>query len=347
VLLIEIMKMIAPIAHRLLARTAAEERGGIAVMMALAIMPLTLLAFAAVEFGNYTTSKGDLQDALDAAAMTVARSGETDPGKLHTLGVTVLTETFGASGRTGHSFSNVSFPDQDGVVTGQATLTLNPIVASLFGMDGLRMSARSQASRLGDRLEIALVLDNTFSMLTNDRLGITKTAANNFVDTLSTAAGRTRVSDALKISLVPYSDSVRLPAGDRGRLVGGHGRGLAHPRRHLQHARKPLHALPADGDRLGGLRGEPRLAVRRHRVAAQRGGQPEPVRPLFRARRTRRLDLPLGQQLPPGRQPQRRHLAAAPAERGQIRGPAGDDRDRQRLFHGGPTTAASCSPWSG
>lgn len=205
------MKMIAPIAHRFLTRTAAEERGGVAIMMALAAMPLALLAFAAVEFANYSTSKGDLQDAMDVAVMTVARSSETDAAQLEALGLSVLTQTFnGTGGRTRYTFSNVAFPDVDGVVTGRATLTLDPIVASLFGVQGLKMNAVSQAARLGERLEIALVLDNTYSMLTNNRLGITKEAATNFVDTLEAAAGRTRVADALKISLVPYSVTVKV-----------------------------------------------------------------------------------------------------------------------------------------
>ncbi|MDP8916848.1 MAG: pilus assembly protein TadG-related protein [Pseudomonadota bacterium] len=195
-------------------RILAEERGGVAIMAALAAMPLTLLAFAAVEFHNYTTSRSDLQDALDAAAMAVARSAETDPAKLQALGSTVLTETFGAS-HVGYTFTNISFTDADGEVTGSATLTLEPIVSSLFGAQKLSMVATARAARLGDRLEVALVLDNTYSMLTNDRLGITKTGATNFVDTMSAAAARTRVADALKISLVPYSTTVNIGSAYR------------------------------------------------------------------------------------------------------------------------------------
>jgi len=196
------------------ARSFKDDRGSVAIMAALVAMPLTLLTFAAVEFYRFTSVRGELQDALDAATLAVARSSETDPVKLQTLGTTVLVKTFGEN-RTGFTFSNVSFTDTDGSVASTATVNVQPIVASIIGAQQLSATAGAKASRLGEKLEIALVLDNTYSMLTNDRLGFTKVAATNFVNMLATAAGKTRVPDALKLSLVPYSDTVRLAAADR------------------------------------------------------------------------------------------------------------------------------------
>lgn len=189
-----------------------DERGGIVVTAALVMMPLTLLSFAAVEFHNYTAIRSDLQDALDAATLAVARSPEKDPAKQQILGTTVLERTL-ESGTSGYAVKSSTFNDVEGEVTGRAELTVTPIVSSLFSANALTARADSKASRLGKKLEIALVLDNTYSMLTNDRLGITKTAASNFVDTLSAVALESRVTDALKISVVPYSTTVNVGAG--------------------------------------------------------------------------------------------------------------------------------------
>lgn len=186
-----------------------DKRGGVAIMSALFLMPLSLLAFGAVEYNRYAGLSGDLQDALDSATLAVARSRETDPGLLQALGMEVLTKTLSDS-RTGFTIGAATFVDLDGNVTGRATIRITPIVSSLFTASDLSATANSKASRLGQKLEIALVLDNTYSMLTNNRLGITKEAASAFVDKLNEAALESRVPDALKISLVPYSTTVNV-----------------------------------------------------------------------------------------------------------------------------------------
>lgn len=192
-----------------LAALARDKRGGIAVMSALAMMPLSMLALAGVEFYHFTNVRGDLQDSLDAATLAVARSSDTDPAKLQNTGMTVLRAGLEASS-TGYVIRSATFVDADGDVTGQAALAVTPIVSELFKVTELSASAYSKASRLGQKLEIALVLDNTYSMLTNNRLGISKTAATSFVDKLNDAAVKSRVPDALKISVVPYSTTVNV-----------------------------------------------------------------------------------------------------------------------------------------
>jgi len=188
-------------------RLARDEKGGIAIMAALAVFPLTALAFAAVEFHRYVDVREGLQDAVDAATFAVARSTETDPAKLNELGMAVLR---GAFVGTDYVVTSASFVNAQGDVTGNASVKIPPVVSSLFGITELSASASSKASRLGRKLEVSLVLDNTYSMLTNDRIGLTKTAATAFVDKLSAAATRSGVADALKISLVPYSTTVNI-----------------------------------------------------------------------------------------------------------------------------------------
>lgn len=192
---------------RALLSASADEKGGIAVMGAVILLPLTLLAFAAVEMHSLSNAHESLQDALDGATLAVARSSETDPAKLEALGRTVLLASLSSSS---YGLGSSSFGDVDGTVTGSAAVSVSSVVSSLFGVTHLSTSASSQAARLGRKLEVSLVLDNTFSMLTNNRLGITKVAAAAFVDQLGAAAAKTRVSDALKISLVPYSTTVNV-----------------------------------------------------------------------------------------------------------------------------------------
>jgi Flp pilus assembly protein TadG len=191
--------------------TLRDAGGGIAVTAALSMMPVTLLMFAAVEFNRYITIRSHLQDAIDAATLAVARSPEKDPAKLQLLGTRVLTSTL-ASAPSGYAIQSAVWADLNGKVTGDATVSISPIVSDLLTTKDLSASAQSQVSRLGRKLELALVLDNTYSMLTNDRLGITKTAATEFIDLLKVAADKTGVVDALKVGLVPYSNTVNVGA---------------------------------------------------------------------------------------------------------------------------------------
>ncbi|MDP8916056.1 MAG: pilus assembly protein TadG-related protein [Pseudomonadota bacterium] len=183
-------------------------------MAAGAMMMLALLAFAAVEFQRYTTVRNNLQNALDAAALAVARSADSDAAKKQELGMAVLSSGLGSG--DWFAIKSANFIEADGEVTADAAVTVSPIISNLFGATDISASARSKASRLGQKLEVALVLDNTYSMLTNDRLGITKTAATNFVDTLAAHAAQTRVADAVKISLVPYSTTVNVGPAYKG-----------------------------------------------------------------------------------------------------------------------------------
>lgn len=199
-----------------------DQRGGIMVTAALSMMPITLLAFAGVEFHNITRHRAALQDALDSAALAVARApnGATE-AELRTLYVTVLKAhldlkpglvtlveaapdpSTGAGGQPELTYAN-------GKVTSNATLAISPIVASFFMQGDIKISGHSEVLREAKGLEVALVLDNTGSMLTNNRIGIAKTAATNFVNALEQATIGTTDPNSVKIGLVPFAATVNV-----------------------------------------------------------------------------------------------------------------------------------------
>jgi Flp pilus assembly protein TadG len=202
-----------------------DERGGILVTAALSMLPITLMAFAAVEFHNFHRHRTQLQNALDAAALAVARAPTTSTqAQLRTIYVTVLkghldlrpglvtlveaepNPATGAGGQPQLTYAN-------GQVTANATLSISPIVANLILNGDLRISGGSTVLREAKGLEVALVLDNTGSMLTNNRIGITKTAATNFVNVLEQATVGTTNANSVKIGLVPFGATVKVGSG--------------------------------------------------------------------------------------------------------------------------------------
>jgi Flp pilus assembly protein TadG len=199
-----------------------DQRGGILVTAALSMLPLTMLAFAAVEFHNFTRQKVHLQDALDAAALAVARAPSTHTqSQLHTLYVSVLKAHLDlrpglltlverpADPATGAT-QQPALVLANGRVNASATLAMSPIVASFFINGDVQVSGSTEVRRDVSGLEVALVLDNTGSMATNNRIGIARTAATNFVNAMEQATSGSTSPGAVKIGLVPFAATVKV-----------------------------------------------------------------------------------------------------------------------------------------
>ena len=195
-------------AHRFL-RRFQTRRGGVAVTFALALIPMSMLGLAAVDFHRASTVKSQLQDALDAATLAAGRSSATTQTGITTVGVNVLKanlKTFKDVTLTSSTFTLQT----DGTVVASAKATVKPLIADMFLGTGIPVKADSSVVRANNKIELALVLDNTGSMASSSKLTNTKTAAKSLIDTLAAAAARSTEPDAVRISLVPFSMTVRI-----------------------------------------------------------------------------------------------------------------------------------------
>jgi len=191
--------------RRLLTAAARDERGVAAVFFALALVLLSPIALGMADLYLGSTQRNQLQDALDAATLFAARSNATTSAAADTVGdkalaanlvlpagVTLVASTFTLSGDT---------------VTGYAEITAPAVAPGLWPHANLK--ANSSVVRGTEKLEVALVLDNTGSM-EGTKLTNTKTAAKSLIDTLVASAANSTLTDPLKISLVPFSMTVRV-----------------------------------------------------------------------------------------------------------------------------------------
>lgn len=203
-----------------------DQRGGILVTAALAMMPITMLALAGVEFSNYTRQRTALQDALDSAALAVARAPVTaTEAQLRDVYVGVLRAHLDlrpglvdlvVSDATATAPAQPQFTAASGRISASATLAIAPVIASFFIDGKLLIRGGSEVMRESKGLEVALVLDNTWSMNTNNRIGITRTAASEFVDLMSAAGAGTATANPVKIGLVPFDATVNVGSGYGG-----------------------------------------------------------------------------------------------------------------------------------
>ncbi|HEX8568318.1 MAG TPA: TadE/TadG family type IV pilus assembly protein [Caulobacteraceae bacterium] len=176
-------------------------------MGAAAMLVLSVAGIGALDFQNATMLRGNLQDALDTATLAVARSEADTNAEMRTLGLTLIRQGLHKSAKDAR-LENVRFTEDEGVIYAQATLSFKPMLGGFFTGDRALLTVKSQVAP-GDSLEVALVLDNTYSMQ-GTRIATLKTSATNFVNILERAAGMSRDDDALKISLVPFSTTVNV-----------------------------------------------------------------------------------------------------------------------------------------
>lgn len=195
-------------AGRFARKFAKAKRGGVAMIFGLSFIPLSILTLTAIDFHRASTVKNMLQDSLDAATLAAARSEGATASQIQTIGYNTLMANLTTVNDT--TIKGATFTlNADGKVTGTVQADVEPLVANMFLGGPLTVGANSEVVRANDKLEIALVLDNTGSMA-GTKINTLRTAAANLVDDLTAAASTNPDPDAIKISLVPFSMTVRI-----------------------------------------------------------------------------------------------------------------------------------------
>ncbi|MDP2010792.1 MAG: pilus assembly protein TadG-related protein [Phenylobacterium sp.] len=193
---------------RLLRRCVAgarDENGAAAVFFAVSLILLAPLMLGIFDIYLASTQRNNLQDALDAAALFAARSTGTTSGAVDAVGDAALTANLVLP--TGATLVASNFTLVGDKVVGYAEVTPPALAPGVWNHTNVK--ANAEVVRSLDRLEIALVLDNTGSMQ-GTKLATLKDAAAALVDKLVEASARSVQTDPLKIALVPFSTTVRV-----------------------------------------------------------------------------------------------------------------------------------------
>jgi Flp pilus assembly protein TadG len=188
-------------------RFLSNCRGNTSMMVALALVPMLAVAGAAVDMVQTNRSKSVLQGAADAAVLAGASSKILDEAALKLI-VEEYVEANGASQVLDQVDSIVSSLDK---VTRTFSVTIkgkrNTSLMYLAGISKVDLNAYAEVKLGGDGLEVALVLDNTASMLDSGRLPALKTSAKLLVnDLLATASSGAYV----RVGIVPFADYVNV-----------------------------------------------------------------------------------------------------------------------------------------
>ncbi|HZV84787.1 MAG TPA: ubiquitin-activating E1 FCCH domain-containing protein [Brevundimonas sp.] len=193
-------------------RLAGDTRGNIAMLFGLSMPVLILMTVGGVDIHRASTVRVNLQDALDAAALSAARSPHVNNVDIQRVGMASLRANLKAYPNITLREADTTFLlNGDEVVVASAKVDVKTLVANLFMPpygkfmdDYLPVGAYSEVDRSSRNIEVALVLDITGSMA-GTRIADLKVAAKQLVDLVVQPVQTPYYS---KVALVPYSMAV-------------------------------------------------------------------------------------------------------------------------------------------
>ncbi len=187
------------------------------MVVGLSLLAVTGSVGLAVDTIIANSVETNLQTSLDAGGLAAGRvNGEA---AAIAEAERVFKANFAASGDLATLKSFSVKPSLSGdVLTLSASADVPTRIMSIAGFDAVTVSARSEINRMVRQMELALVMDNTGSMKSNNMIGAMKSAAT---DLLNLVYGSAETHPNLWVSVVPYTATVNIGAGRTAWLAAG------------------------------------------------------------------------------------------------------------------------------
>ncbi len=182
-----------------------NRQGNVAVIFALAMMPIVAAAGAGVDLSRAYLVKAHLTQALDAAGLAVAGTPGASEAQIMELAQSFFKANYPESeiGAPGELSVNMA----DNVITLAATASLPTALLGVFGIQTMDVASEIEVTRETKGLEVVMVLDNTGSMGSNGKIAALRSAAESLITILY---GDNAYPDKLLVGLVPFAAGVNV-----------------------------------------------------------------------------------------------------------------------------------------
>jgi Flp pilus assembly protein TadG len=194
----------------MLTQFAHDRRGAIAILFAIALLPLMAMVGVAMDYSRSTRALADLQSAVDGAALAAGRNALDESRRdLKQM----ARATFDNAFRPGSGVAVTRFAvtqSQDKIAV-EAAASVPTMFGGFVGRRIVEIDAKAEVPLGIMALEIALVLDNTGSMSRLGKMDALKQSAKSLIDTIQASTGSVNSSFAL----VPFNTQVNV--GDANR----------------------------------------------------------------------------------------------------------------------------------
>ncbi len=204
--------------HRAARRFRDNERGNVAMIFAVSLVPLLGFVGAAIDYSRTTSARSSMKVALDSAALMVSKDLGSNPSMSSTEISAKATNYFNAL-YTNNASSPITVTasyttnTKDGSTV---TLTGSGSVATDFmkmvGFPQMSINGASTTTWGSTRMRIAMALDVTGSMASSNKMTEMKKAAKSLIDTLSSAS---RMTEDVYISVIPFAQMVNVGSSNK------------------------------------------------------------------------------------------------------------------------------------
>jgi len=197
-----------------------SDRGNVAMMFALSLIPLMIGAGAGLDFARAMLVRQQMGEALDAAALAVGSTTGLTQSTAQDLAQKYFNANYTVD-KTVYGTPTVSIPasgyNSKGSVTITATDNMPTILVKLIGFTSLPISTSSNVVWGQTKLWVALVLDNSGSMSAGDASGSKMTALKNAsAQLLTILQNAASTAGDVQVSIVPFVSLVNVGAANVG-----------------------------------------------------------------------------------------------------------------------------------
>jgi Flp pilus assembly protein TadG len=199
-------------------RFGGAEQGNIAVIFAIAAVPIISFVGAAIDYTRANASRSSMQAALDSVALMLSKdltSGVIKPEDVNSKAQTYFTALYTNTDANSVSVNAVYTPSSGSTkatikIDGSANVPTN--FMKVAGFPKLDIGTSSTTTWGLQRMRVALALDVTGSMNNDGKMTAMKPAAKKLIDTLSAMAV---TPGDVYISIIPFAKDVNVGASNK------------------------------------------------------------------------------------------------------------------------------------
>lgn len=197
-------------------RFAGANQGNIAVIFAIALVPIISFIGAAIDYTRANAARSSMQAALDSTALMLSKDlseGIIDQSQINAKALAYFTALYTNTDANSVAINAVYTPSTSLgstiVVNGSGAITTQ--FMKVAGFPTINFNTSSTSAWGNVRMRVAMALDNTGSMGQDGKMPALQQAAKALVDQLSPLA---KTPGDIYISLVPFAKDVNAGASN-------------------------------------------------------------------------------------------------------------------------------------
>jgi Flp pilus assembly protein TadG len=185
-----------------------DKNGHVVLTFALATIPIIGFVGAAVDYSRANSDKAAMQAAVDATALMLSKTASTlTQAQLNSKATSYFNALFNRTDVNSIMITPVYTTSGGSQIVVTGTGTVPTTFTKVLGVSSVNINVTSTVKWGNTRLRVALVLDNTGSMSSANKMTALKTATNSLLSQLQAAAGQ---NGDVYVSIIPFVKDINV-----------------------------------------------------------------------------------------------------------------------------------------